>query len=250
MPVYEPNNIEYAISSGYMQVIAEDGTPFPAYGANPRLGGRFPCITLIHDWWGLTNVVRHIAHAFAQAGYRVIVPDLFDGQTANSAQSAINLVQQLGERGSERVKLALDVVEHHHHSNGTVAAVGIGMGGGLAFEAAIRRTNLEAAIALGGMPQSYLGRFKACKTPILAIYGDQDKLVSQEIVAKLRHELATADLHEQHHVEMISGLGHEFFISEDTPYHHEMNRVLMHKTLTFLDLHLKRGRGRKPASSR
>lgn len=250
MPVYEPNNVEYAISSGFMQVIAEGGIPFPAYGANPMLGGRFPCITLVHDWWGLTNVVRHLAHSFAQAGYRVIAPDLFDGQIANSAQSAINLVQQLGERGSERVKLALDVVEHHHHSNGTVAAVGIGMGGGLVFEAALQRTNLEAAIALGGMPQSYLGRFKACTTPIMAIYGDQDKLISPDAVSKLRNELAAADLHEQHQVEVISGLGHEFFSSEHTPQHHDMNRLLMHKTLTFLDLHLKRGRNKKPASSR
>lgn len=250
MPVYEPNNIEYAISSGFMQVIAEGGKPFPAYGANPRLGGRFPCITLIHDWWGLTSVVRHVAHTFAQAGYRVIAPDLFDGQVANTAQTAINLVQQLGERGTERVRLALDVVEHHHLSNGAVAVVGIGMGGGLAFEAAIERSNLEAAIAFAGMPQSYLGRFKTCKTPIMAIYGDRDGLISMEAVGRLRDELTAAELHEQHQIEVISGLGHEFFSDETSPHHHEMNRLLIHKTITFLDVHLKRGRGKKPASSR
>jgi carboxymethylenebutenolidase len=251
MPVYEPTHIEYAISSGFIQVVVDGGAPFPAYHANPKMGGRFPCIALIHDWWGLTSTVRHLANTFAQAGLRVIVPDLFDGQIASTAQTALNLVVQLGARGGVRVAHALDVMEHHHHSNGAVAAVGIGMGGGLAFDAALKRADLEAAVAFAGMPQAYLGRFAACKTPILAVYGAQDALIPPDMIGRLRDELAAAELGTQHRVEVIDGLGHELFSDTPTPTQAAANRTMMRQTLAFLKTHLDKGRATaKPPRAR
>lgn len=240
MPTYDPTHVEYAITTGFSHIVAEGGQQFPAYNAYPRLGGRLPCVVLIHDWWGLTSSIRRLANLFAQSGYHVIVPDLFDGQTATTAQTAISLLKRLGTEGYHRVHTALDVVEHHHHSNGSVAAVGIGMGGGLAFEAAITRTNLEAAVAVSAMPQTYLGRFKNAATPILAIYGSADTMVKSEVIEQLKTELGQAELAAKHRCELIDGLGHDFFKEDDDPRTRERVRQAISKTMAFLETHLQR----------
>lgn len=241
MPVYEPSHIEHTISSGYSQVVSEDGKGFPAYTAYPRMAGRFPGIVLIHDWWGLTPPLRRLANLFAQVGYHVVVPDLFDGQTARDAKSALKLLRTLGAQCAQRVSIALDVVERHHQSNSQVAAVGLGMGGGLAFEAAVSREDLEAAVAFNAMPQAYFGRFQAARTPIMAVYGSANALIPAAVIDTLRRELAAATLAEQHRLIVAEGIGHDFFVENGELPQQQVEQVrwVISQTLGFLDLHLR-----------
>ncbi|NDJ61275.1 MAG: hypothetical protein GYB67_09130, partial [Chloroflexi bacterium] len=168
MPAYEPSKVEYTIISGHVRIITDQGAQLPAYWAHPDIGGKFPAVGLLHDWWGITAVERRLAHLFAQLGYYVIIPDLFGGQVAQTPAAAMKLVEALGDNAYPWVDTCLRALEYHVRSNRMVAAVGLGMGGSLAFEAALTRSDLEAAVACYGFPQKYLGHFQDARAPILA----------------------------------------------------------------------------------
>lgn len=239
MPFYDPSHIEYTIESTYVEVVMENGQKFPAFWAHPQLAGRYPAITLVHDWWGLTSIVRRLANLFAQTGYYVIVPDLFDGRRAANAREAMALIQQLGDKEARRrVHAALDVIERHHYSNCDTAAVGMGMGGSLAFEAAISRMDVEAAVAYAGFPRAYMGKFGQCSTPILALFGGEDPHIDPELVEQMQRELAQSPCAELHKVEVIDGMGHEFF-NDNVPHSKRvLTRLAFRQSLAFLDSHL------------
>lgn len=244
MPTYDPNRVEYGITTGHIQIVTEGGKQLPAYWSHPNIGSRFPAVALIHDWWGITPAVRRMANLFAQSGYYVVVPDLFNGQTAATPQVAIELVSALGEAGYPRIDAALTVLENHHNTNGDVAAVGVGMGGSLAFEAALLRDDLEAAVAYYGFPQRYLGRFKDARAPILAVYGSAEPHVLPPVVARLKQELAQSPL--RHEVVTLEGVGRDFFAATATDAQQEVGRQALNRTFAFLEQFLQ-GPTRPPA---
>lgn len=234
MPIYEPDHVEYDVSSSYIHIVLDSGDKLPAYLAHPHLGLKFPGVALLHDWWGLTRMMRRLAHLFAQMGYYCIVPDLFDGQQANTPQGAIELVQRLGDDyGFHKIDNALGVLENHHHTNGYVAAVGVGMGGSLAFQSAIQRDDLEAAVAFGGFPDRFFGSFTRANTPILAFYGANEPHITPAAIRKLRDELGRNPI--GHRVEIVDQIGHEFFTGDLTPEQRIRSRDVLKETLDFLD---------------
>lgn len=235
MPVYQPDHVEYTIESGRIQVAYEDGRLLPAYWAHPSTGGVFPGIVLVHDWWGLTEVERHLANLLAQSGYYVIAPDLFDGQVAANAQAAYELVERLGN-AYPPVDAALQALEQHHRCNRCVAAVGFGLGGTLALEAALTRTDLEAAVAFYGFPQRFLGTFKDARAPILAVYGSDEPHVPREVQMPFQSELTHGPL--EHQWLTIEGAARDFFAPSDDPVQIDHARQAWTGMLAFLDRHL------------
>jgi carboxymethylenebutenolidase len=238
MPLSDPQRIEYAIDSGHITIVADDGKHVPAYWAHPRLHARFSSIGLFHDWWGVDGITRMLANFFAGAGYYVIVPDMFNGQVATTPQQAMELVKNTEESRYSVVNAVLAVLESHHMTNKTVAAVGLGMGGTLAFEAAIKRDDLEAAVSYAGFPQKYLGQFATSNTPILAVYGTQEPFVSKAVIKQLFAELKATELAEQHQLMLLHGGDHDLFHE----YPNDDQRVIAQKafngTLAFLDKYL------------
>jgi len=234
MPVYQPRSLEHAIVNGRISVVLDDGRQLPAYWSHPDMGGKFPAVAVIHDWWGLTQVERRMAQLFAQAGYYVIIPDLFEGQVATTPQHAIRLVETFRERAYSFVNSSLKALETHTRVNGLVAAVGLGMGGTFALEAAITRSDLEAAVALYGFPQKHLGKFKDAYAPILAIFGDQDPYVGSGVIAQFTRELLLSKL--AHEVVTLEGVGHGFFTTDDSG----ASATAWARIMPFLSKHLKR----------
>lgn len=182
-----------------------------------------------------------LAVQFAQAGFYVLAPDLFDGQMAQNAREAAVLVDEMArKRRFSRVVESLDVLEKHQHSTRRVAVVGVGLGGGLAFRAAIHYPHREAAaVAFSGFPQTYIGKFKACPVPVLAIYGSDDPLIPLTMVERLRHELQASALHEQHQVVMLEGAGHELFPEEPTDSQRALGNKALLQAVAFLNAHLR-----------
>ncbi len=238
MPIYEADHIEYNITTGRVQIVLDDGSQLPAHWAHPTMGRRFPGVVLLHTWWGLTDLVRRIGNLFAQMGHYVIVPDLFNGQVATSPQHAIHLVEGLTDNGYPRVHDALSVLENHHQCNGSVAAVGIGMGGSLAFEAAIVRDDLEAAVAYGGFPHRYFGRFKQANTPIHAFYGVDEPYINTVDIKRLRKEMDHSIHKLPHKITQLPELAHDIFSRGFTQSQRERSREALTATFEFLDEHL------------
>lgn len=239
MPMYDPVHIEYSIDTGYVQVNLDDGSQFPAYMAHPQLAGKYPAISLLHDWWGITGVIRRLANIFAQSGYYVIVPDLFDGKVTQNPREAIRLVESIGEeKGFARVCAAIDVVEKHNHTNATSAVVGFGMGGSFAYDVALECEDVEAAVSCGGFPQRNLNRFQLCETPVMALYGKSDPYIDEKTIERLGAGLLASPGKEAHRVKMVQGLGHEFYPDNPNDVEREASRLVLREIMNFCIKHL------------
>ncbi len=240
MPVYDPNQVEYSIVNGNVQVIQDQGRAINAYLAHPDSGGKFSAIALIHDWWGLTNFERRLANTLAQLGYYVLVPDLFNGKTAQTPKEALGLIKNLGTRSFAQVRLCLETLENHTRSNSLVAAVGFGMGGTLAFEAALRVAELEAAVAFYGFPERNWGKYMHATTPILAVYGDQEPHVPQRDIEQLKSEFAMTTK-VQHELLILNGVGRGFMQVDTAALSAKPSpsRIATNHLLTFLSKHLR-----------
>ncbi len=238
MPIYDATHVEYEITTGRISIVMDDGEQIPAYMAHPKLGTKFPGIALLHNWWGFDGVTRRLTNYFAQMGYYVIAPDLFKEQSAATPREAMALVEQFKDKSYPRVHASLGVLEKHHQCNTKVAAIGIGMGGSLAYEAAIVRPDLEAAVSYAGFPQSYLGRFKEANTPVLALYGSKEPYTKPAVIEKLKEEFSRSKLKASHRVEIFEGLEDTFFGEEFTESQRQESRRALNVTLTFLEEHL------------
>lgn len=239
MTGYDSDRAEYGVTSGHIQIVMEGGRQLPAYWAHPNTGRLFPAVALIHDWWGITPAIRRIAHRFAQVGYYVIVPDLFDGQVASTPERAIELVKGLGDSGYGRVDSALSVLETHNNTNHDVAVVGVGMGGSLAYEAAIIRKDMEAAVVYYGFPQRYFGRLKDVRVPLLAIYGQQEQYVTAVDIDRTRRELEANPRALAHNVLLLPDVGHDFFSDSDDESVQIQVHVALNTAFSFLEKYLK-----------
>lgn len=233
MPVYQPRSLEHPISNGRINVVLEDGRRLPAYWSHPDATGKFPAVAVIHDWWGITTVERRVAHLLAQMGYYVIIPDLFNGRVASTPQEAIRLVEETTTHAYAFIDTALRALEAHVRVDGNVAAVGIGMGGTLAFEAALSRDDLEAAVALYGFPQKFLGKFPQAYAPILAIFGADDPYIGAGVVAQCRRELGQSP--RGHEIVTLANAAHGFFTTEEAGASAEA----WSRIVAFLERHLK-----------
>lgn len=238
MPIYELRGIEYEITQGVIQLI-EEGVSLPAYWSHPRMGSRCPAIALVHDWWGITPAIRRMANFFAQNGYYVIVPDLFGGKTASTPEAAIELVKSLGDQGYPRVNAALTALEQHHQTNSDVAVIGLGMGGSLAYEAAILRSDLEATIACYGFPGRYFGRLKQALAPILAIYGEAEPYVSAAEIARIRAELGASPKAAAHQVHVLPHASRDFFGDTTSELQREAGKQAINLIFRFLEQYLR-----------
>lgn len=211
MSIYDAHHMEFTITSSNITIMTDNGVQVPAFLSHPQLGQKFSGIVLIHDWWGVNRDIRQLANFLAQMGYYVIVPDLFLGQVTDSPQRAMKLYDEHAPNIYEKVNASLGVLESHHQCNRKVAALGIGMGGSMAFEAAIKRTDLEAAIAFGGFPQRYLKQLHLANTPILAFYGSREPFIKPVVIKALKKMLKQSPLKDDHEVKIMEHIKHDFF---------------------------------------
>jgi dienelactone hydrolase len=173
-------------------------------------------------------------------GYYVIIPDLFDGARAHTPEEAYKLVETLGARAYGCVDTALRVLENHTRTDGHTAAIGLGMGGSLAYEAALARGDLEAAVAFYGFPQRYLSKFRHARAPILAIYGSKEPFVAPPVIDALRRELAESPL--AHEIVILEGAGRDLLSETLTPDSAQQaiqspGAIAWEQTLAFLEKH-------------
>lgn len=89
-------------------------------------------VVLVHDWFGRLPWLENYAKGLAHQGYRVVVPDLFDGVATTDAATAEALMNQLDVRTA---LAALDDIIQVARSEGStrVGMVGFSLGGWLSL---------------------------------------------------------------------------------------------------------------------
>lgn len=131
-----------------------------------------PAVLMLQEWWGINDAIKAMAEHVAQQGYRVLVPDLYNGEVALTAAEAMHLRSQVNfTKASEEFQLAVDYLKET--GSPAVAAVGFCMGGGLALCAA-QKSDIVAASAYYGFPSAADCQVQDIKVPVEVHIGEAD----------------------------------------------------------------------------
>jgi carboxymethylenebutenolidase len=232
--------LQHRITSGYIHLISETGQRIPAFWAHPQQGGPFPGIVMLHDDRGLNGHSRALVHRFAEVGYYIIAPDLFEGQNPTSQGEADALERFYLAAGPAKVAAALRALESHHKCNKKMAVLGWDYGGTLVYDVACRRSDVMATVAFYGNPTRWLGHFDEASGPILAIFGEFDE-IGRATEAKLREELIRTG--RPHEVVVFPNAKHGFYNDTLDTYDPQSSEEAWQATLAFLETH----QGKPPA---
>ena len=107
--------------------------PVPSPGIPVRFGEPgAPLVVVLHDWYGRLPWLLPYAEAMASKGFRVVVPDLYNGVCTVDATTAEELMTELD------VKTALGLIddvidEERATGSARVGLVGLSLGGWLAL---------------------------------------------------------------------------------------------------------------------
>src|SRR5579859_4878316 len=228
--------VQHQVTSGFINVVAENHY-LPAFWAHPEIGGTFPALVLIHTWLGLTGQMRRQVRRFAELGFYVIAPDLFEGEVAQDDEQGRALQAKLGEAAIAKVSAALSALETHNRVNRRVGILGWQMGGELALNAAVHRTDLQGAVIFSGKPDQFLTLIPASETPILAFYAEKDSSASPEMIEQLRSALAKSA--HKGEVVVLAGTTEGFFNDESQAYNEQAATQAWEKLLDFLVVKMK-----------
>jgi len=171
-----------------------DGFEFDAYRVRPgdaRRGG----LVLIQEIFGVTDHIRELCDGFAEDGYEVIAPSLYDrlepGFAAEGYGEAAVAAGVSYSQGTPWHQVAADLQAAIDALAPPVFAVGYCWGGAAAWLAACRTHGLSAASAYYGRRISEL-KDETPKVPIILHFGKTDASIPPERIAEI--EAAHPDL--------------------------------------------------------
>jgi carboxymethylenebutenolidase len=204
---------------------ARDDFRFGAYHAgvpDARRGG----LVILHAIWGVTPHLRALADDYAQAGYEVLVPSLFDrlkpGFAAQDTDPAL-MARQMGF--AEQTHWGADVLDLVQAAIDALAppvfAVGFCYGGTVAWLAAARCTGLAGVSSFyGGQIPDYLG--ETPQVPTILHLGKTDELIPPDRVEAIREAHPDLPVH-------LYDAGHAFVAPNG--YHADSARLAKLRTL-------------------
>lgn len=182
----------------------------PGFLVTPDENGPHPALVAIQEWWGLVPHIRDVAERFARAGFTVLAPDLYHGETASEPDEARKLAMTLDrDRAVDEILAAVAYLE----SRATPGPPGVGvvgwcLGGGLALSAAAESDAIDAVVCFYGQPlaEEDTDRLKA---PVLGLFGEDDHGIPAERVREFAGRLDQLEI--PHNIKIYEGAGHAFF---------------------------------------
>jgi carboxymethylenebutenolidase len=192
-------------------------------------------IVVIQEIFGVNAHIRSVTDRFAAAGYTAIAPAFFDHQetgveldyTDASMNKGRQLITEVGlDRALEDVASAAEAIA----SAGKIGTVGYCWGGTVAFLSAVR-LGLPSVSYYGARNVPFLG--ETPKAPVMFHFGEEDKSIPPEMVAKHRELLPHMD------VFSYTGAGHAFNRDIDPSHYHETSaKLALQRTMMFFDKYL------------
>jgi len=157
-----------------------------------------PALVVIQEWWGLNEQIKGVAQRLAAAGFVVLVPDLYKGQSTVEAEEAHHLMSGLnfGDAASQDIRGAVQFLKTR---GGKVGVTGFCMGGALTLLALTQSPEIDAAVVWYGCPPLEYIDVTKIRAPLQAHWATQDEFFKIETVDALQLKLKEA------------GVAHEFF---------------------------------------
>jgi len=207
---------------------------FPADMVEP-----LPAIIMIHEGMGLNDNIRAMAEKLAGEGYIVLAVDLFGGETATTtgvARVRMQKVIENPEPAAENIRQAYDFLTSVAGAP-RVGSLGWSFGGGWSLNTAMLfPEELDATVIFYGQVTNDDDRLRVISSPILGLFGAEDKGIS---VASVRQfEAALERLRKNYEIHIYPGAGHAFADPSGNAYNAEAADDAWGKMLEFLGLHL------------
>jgi carboxymethylenebutenolidase len=172
--------------------------------------GPWPGVVMIHEAWGIDDVLRRQAARLASAGYVVVAPDLLgEGLRMRCMAAAMKALQARQGRPFEVVEACRTWVAEHPDCTGRVGVIGFCMGGGFALVLASR--GFDASSVNYGMVPDEVEEVLRGACPIVGSYGGKDKQFGPK-AGVLKEALERCGI--PHDVEVYPSAGHSFLNDE------------------------------------
>src|ERR1700737_4235930 len=147
--------------------------PLHGYLATPIVDGPWPGVVMIHEIFGLDDVMRGHADRLAGLGYLTLAVDLYSaGSTARCLVATMTALIRGHGRAFADICAARDYLAGSRDCTGKIGVVGFCMGGGFALLSAGDGYD-AAAVNYGQLPRQ-LDETLAGACPIGAGYGGRD----------------------------------------------------------------------------
>ncbi len=211
---------------------ATDGHRFSSYRVDP-VGHSRAGIVLVQEIFGVNDHIRAVADGFADRGYVVVAPALFDrvevGVELAYDQAGVQRGRALkAQVGLDDTLQDVAAVQALLAEEGLVCAVvGYCWGGTIAWAAATRLAGFVAAVSYYGGGVAEL----AAETPLCPVqfhFGETDASIPMTMVEALR-------MAHPHQELFVYPAGHGFNCEERDTYHADSANLAFTRSLEFLD---------------
>ena len=174
--------------------------------AVPDGEGPWPAVVMVHEVFGIDENMRAQMTRLAQAGYVVIMPDLYSRGGTRKCLTATFKALAAGEgQAFDDIELAKAMVTARPDTTDKVGVIGFCMGGGFALLLASR--GYDAANPNYGMLPKDLDAVLAGACPIIGNYGGKD---GQLKGAKAKLDAAATKAGVIHDIKEYPEAGHAF----------------------------------------
>ncbi len=191
----------------------------------PKGDGPWPGVVIVHEVFGIDEVMRRQVERMTAAGYLVLMPDLFSDGGARRCLTATFRALMSGEgKAFIDIESARRELISRDDCTGQVGVLGFCMGGGFALLAASRGFG-AASVNYGMLPKELdQAVIEAC--PIVASYGGRDRSL-KAAAATLESALTRAQV--VHDVAEYPTAGHSFL--NDAPSGPKILRPVLERVM-------------------
>ena len=207
----------------------DDGADIAVYHVSPP-GARRAGLVLVQEIFGVTDHIRELCDEYAQDGYEVLSPALFDREhpgfeadyTGEDFQRAVQLAREIHPfaQSLKDVQTCVDALA----AKGPVFVVGYCYGGSIAWMAATRLERIAAASAYYGSLIPGVADEEP-KVPVIAHFGRFDQGIPMEGVDKvIAKDWPNATIH-------VYEAGHGFNSDRRKDYHEPSADLARERTL-------------------
>lgn len=214
---------------------ASDGHELRAYRVEPD-GAPKGGVVVLQEIFGVNAHIRQVADRFADEGYLVVAPSLYDRSSRKNVRLGytpedVVAGRKLREEFSwdDSVKDVEAAVASLRDANLKVGTVGYCWGGTISYLAAVRLSINAAVVYYGGQIMPYVHEPELC--PVLMHFGARDASIPLTDVEAIREAHPNADIH-------VYDADHGFNCDLRPQYDEGAAALARERTLAFFSQHL------------
>jgi carboxymethylenebutenolidase len=167
-----------AEKGSFVTLTQSDGHEFRAFVAGPENAGA--AVLIVHDYFGISDATKQSVQRLAALGYRSVAVDLYGGQSANTHEEAVKLMQSLDRKATDKILQA--GLNYLKRPGRKVATIGFSMGGLESLNANLNDPEAVSAsvIIYGfGFDKIDAKQLQKLKSSVLVIAGSEDTGATQ-----------------------------------------------------------------------